>query len=73
MTPPTWTRRLFPWILLRFINRHTKTCWPRMVDWKKYGPNGLLSSWWPQRSCWGGPGEGWDYCGRWEKREEFPA
>lgn len=69
MTPPLWTRRLFPWRLLHFINRHTATCISGIVMWK-LGYEGW--SWWPHGECFSGPrGAEWDYCNRWETRESF--
>lgn len=62
-------RRHTPWWLLQFINRHTHTCWAEMAMWKMF--DDVEMRWRPSRSCWDGPGEGYDYCGRWDKREDL--
>lgn len=63
-TPPMWLRRLFPWRLLYFINNHAKVCMMGVAMWKN-GYDGW--TWWPTSSCWDGPNEGYDYCGKWER------
>ena len=67
-----WMRRHTPWWLLSFVNRHTHTCWIRMCAWKYdwEWDEGIIS-WCPKPSCWDGPGEGYDYCGRWQRREDM--
>ena len=72
MRLPYWMRRFTPWWVLHFINRHTATCWPRMATWKLYGEDGIDESWCVSRSCWDGPNGGWDYCGRYQRREDMP-
>ena len=70
MSEPGWLQRIIPWWLLRFVNRHTNTCWAHMVMWKMYGDD--WSSWRIAASCWGGrEGQEYDYCGRYQDKESF--
>ena len=64
-----WLWRIAPWWLLRFINRHTRTCWSEMVSCKLSGDvaERCLR---PSASCFNlnhpDPAAWFDYCGRWE-------
>lgn len=59
-TPPSWMRHITPWRVLNFIDRHSHTCWAGMVMWKL----GYGWSWWPCMTCFMGPKDWGDYCGK---------
>lgn len=64
-------RKLTPWWLLEWVmQRNPKACRANVVMWKLYDSDGW-GSWNVSGSCWDGPGEGWDYCGKWQDYETF--
>lgn len=65
----TFLQRHTPWWLLQFLNRHTHSCWAEIAMWKM-GYNDTFQ-WRVRASCWGEPSSGYDYCGRWQTREEM--